>query len=434
MIKLIAGHDYMDLDSLSSVVLASCLYPDFLPLKNRLAHPLASNVCNVYHEHLGLSTLKDIKGRQVEELIIVDTSEKSRVKEIFHALPSKPHKITIIDHHGHASTDIEGAHVISHAYGSNATFFALELKRENRLLSQEIATVGLLGIYADTGSFGHEGVTEGDFEAASYLLSQGAIIPLIKHFLKVPPLNVLEDYLQMSMQRLTRRFILGRQIGFFMLDIPHLPGLATIVDRLFDIASVEVLFACFAFREKNQMLLVARSQTGTVNVANILACYGGGGHVHSASATLKETYNLEILDEILEELRRTMIPALSAKDMMQEEESLIYEDWSLYEASVHLENTRQHSGIVVNRTGLFVSTLDLGQISQARKNGKMQDLVKNHCEKNPIYCDPDALLYEIENIFFMQAVAKIPVVTRGELCGTIPRETYLNFLYKTHAV
>ena len=434
MIKIIAGHDYMDLDSLGSVILAGCLHPDFLCIKNRLAHPLAINVCNAYQEHLDMISIKEIKGREIEELIIVDTREKDRVKEIFHAIGHDVGKITVIDHHINAKMNIDDAQLISHDYGSNTTYFALELKQNKVNISAEIATVGLLGIYSDTGSFGYDSVREADFEAASYLLSQGASIPLVKHFLKVPPLNVLEDCLQLAIKSLSRRVILGHLIGFFLLDIPHIPGLATIVDRIFEIESLEAIFAVFAFKDKKQMLIVARSKPGSIDVNHILAAYGGGGHMHSASATLKGIYDLEMIDELTERLRRVMIPAVCAKDIMRKAECIIEDTWTLYDASIYLENMKSSSAAVVNQAGEFISTLDLSQISQARKHGQMQDLVHQHCGKNPVFCGPGALLHEIENIFFTSTVAKIPVVENGgRLCGVIPRVAYLEFLQKVHS-
>ncbi len=434
MIKIIVGHDGMDLDSLGSVILAGCLYPDFVCIKNRLVHPLAANVCNSYQEHLNLISIKELKGQEIDELLIVDTREKDRVKEIFHAIGHDIGKITVIDHHVNAKLTIEADELISHDYGSNTTYFALELKKKNFSISPEIATIGLLGIYADTGSFSHESVREADFEAASYLLSQGASIALVKHFLKVPPLNVLEDCLQMAIKSLSRRVILGHQIGFFLLDIPHIPGLATIVDRIFEVESLEAIFAIFAFRDKNQMLIIARSKAGSIDVNHILATYGGGGHTHSASATLKATYNLQMIDELTEHLRRVMIPAVCARDIMKKPECIIEDTCSLYDASIYLENMKSVSTSVINQEGKFVGILDLSQISQARKHGKMQDSVRNHCEKDPVFCRPQALLHEIENIFFTSTMAKIPVVDEtGLLCGVIPRVAYLEFLQKIHS-
>ena len=52
-----------------------------------------------------------------------------------------------------------------------------EAMRRGCTLRPEDATIALTGIFADTGNFTHENVTSADFEAAGWLIAQGASLP-----------------------------------------------------------------------------------------------------------------------------------------------------------------------------------------------------------------------------------------------------------------
>ena len=51
--KIIVGHGNMDLDCVASMVLAKYLYPDHVPIRSHLVHPVARKLMNLYEDRLG---------------------------------------------------------------------------------------------------------------------------------------------------------------------------------------------------------------------------------------------------------------------------------------------------------------------------------------------------------------------------------------------
>ncbi|MGL4524366.1 MAG: DHH family phosphoesterase [Spirochaetia bacterium] len=431
MIKIIVGHDYMDLDSLGSVALASLLYPDFIPLRSRVLHPLTRAVYSLYEKQLNFSVIKNIKDRNIDTLLVVDTQQKKRIKELFHAIGKKPQKIIVIDHHIGHECDLNPQKIVIHPYASNTTYLALQVKQKGIEVSAEFATVALLGIYADTGSFKHTNLTSADFEAASFLLLAGAKMSIIKHFLKFPIIHAIDNYLHMALANLKKSIIRGHQMTFFLLDIPYTSGISLITDQIFDIENVSTLFGCYAFEDRNEMLITARSDEGGINVAKVLKIYQGGGHAHSASVTIKNYYNLIFLDELMAHIENETEPGVRAQDIMCDELRVLEQDLSLYEASRYLENHHLDAVTIINTAGNFIGILTLGHISQARKYGRMKESILKHCNISAPFCFLQAPIYELEQIFFSLSLSYLPVLnTKYQPCGMITRHHYLEFFNK----
>ena len=182
--NIIIGHSNMDLDCMGSIVLARYLYPDYIPVRSRLIHPVARNLYNMYQYHLDFISSDELRDVKVEKIVMVDTRSYGRVKEYFEYIGDFDGEIEIYDHHPSDVFDFENAVVHETECGSNTTILGKMLMERGIKIAPEDATIALAGIYADTGSFVHEGVCETDFNVAAYLVSCGASINLVKNFLK----------------------------------------------------------------------------------------------------------------------------------------------------------------------------------------------------------------------------------------------------------
>ncbi|HAE21751.1 MAG TPA: hypothetical protein DCG47_05430, partial [Spirochaetaceae bacterium] len=70
--KIIVGHSNMDLDCIGSIILAKYLFPDHVPVKSYLVHPVARKLMNLYKNRLGFATSADLKGQTIERMVVVD--------------------------------------------------------------------------------------------------------------------------------------------------------------------------------------------------------------------------------------------------------------------------------------------------------------------------------------------------------------------------
>lgn len=113
------------------------------------------------------ATVDDIP--DVELVIVIDTSVWSRT-----ALENIPQPVSIlsIDHHELQPRSIPGYLDID---SPSASIVITDIARElGWKFSPAVATALLLGIYTDTGGFIHRNTTQRAFEAASFLMSEGA--------------------------------------------------------------------------------------------------------------------------------------------------------------------------------------------------------------------------------------------------------------------
>ncbi len=427
--KIIVGHTNMDLDCIGSIVLVKYLYPDYTPVMSRLIHPSAKNLYNLYHYHLDFSTPDDLKGEAVTHAVIVDTRSESRVKEYFELFDSSATEIEIFDHHSGDSCEFKGAVVHEGNYGSNTTMIALELIKKRVSISPKDATIALTGVYADTGNFTHDNVTEDDFRVASYLLKQMADIKLINNFLK----SLREDY-QLSlfhdiMNTLVWQDIKGHQIVFSYYAMEkQAAGLAAVVEEIFNIESPEAIFGVFHFAKPGSTVIIARSNMNSIDLIDILRPFGGGGHPKAASALVKKEEGREVFRKLLEHLTVHLEHAVTAGDIMTKEVVTIKDSWTLREASEFLEEIDLSGAPVLNDKGEMAGMLTLRDIMKGRKNGQMNTPVKAHMKTKLITCCIDHTMREIENLMFINSIGHLPVLDNGKIIGIITRTDLLGFL------
>ncbi|HOT41312.1 MAG TPA: DHH family phosphoesterase, partial [Syntrophorhabdaceae bacterium] len=152
--KVITSHNNADFDSLSSMVATKKLYPDALlvfpgsqekTLRNFLIH----STLYVFD----IEKTKNIDCRSIDTLIIVDTRQKSRIGDFAKILDKKDLKIHIYDHHPDTSDDIKGDVEFIKKTGATATILISMIKDKGISITPEEATVMMLGIYEETGSF-----------------------------------------------------------------------------------------------------------------------------------------------------------------------------------------------------------------------------------------------------------------------------------------
>jgi len=234
--KIILGHTNLDLDCIGSMVLAKYLYPDHHSIGSRFIHPVAKNLYNLYSYHLNFIPSHDLAENSIEHIVIVDTRSKNRVQEYFEKIGEYHGEIEVYDHHPSDGFDIPGATIHESGYGSNTTFFALELLKKNISLGSDDATIALAGIYADTGNFTHDNVTQEDFAAAKYLMDNNASIGMVRKLLG----SLKEDH-QITLFHQLFNDIIYQDIhghlvalGFIELE-KQVPGLAAVVEKIFEV-------------------------------------------------------------------------------------------------------------------------------------------------------------------------------------------------------
>ncbi|MCG8338228.1 MAG: CBS domain-containing protein [Proteobacteria bacterium] len=429
--KVIFGHSNMDLDCFGSIALIKYLYPDYQLVQSNLIHPAARNLYNLYQNRFEFINAKELANQTVEKIIVVDTRSKGRVKEFFKHLDGFDGEIDVFDHHPSGHDDIEGATIHYGHYGSNSTFIGLELMKQGVKVEPEDATIGLTGIYADTGCFQHDNVTSEDLEVASYLLKNGASVTLAKKFLET-----LSDRQQITlfrdvMNRVTHKDINGHSLILAYVELQNqVGGLAEVIEKVFDVEKTEAIFCVFYFTHNNDSLVIARSAKDTIRLDTILQHFGGGGHIRAASALIKNKSGMMVFAELEEYLKKELQPAVKAEQIMITDVSVIRDSMSLKEASMLLEQCNHTGAPVLSQRGELVGFLTLRDIMKGRKNDQMNSSVKGYMSAKVVSATKDVTFREIEELLFKNNIGHLPIVQGKSLLGIITRTDYLQFMSK----
>lgn len=418
----------MDFDCLGSLILVKKLFPSYQLVRSGRITGAARNLFDFYEDFFDFLNPRELSGRQIDRIIIVDTCMAERVAEYFTHIRNSEPEILVFDHHNTEDCDILGARIQGEKTGANTSYLGkLAMERELRL-SPEEATVALTGIYADTGRLIYENVRRDDYEVAAWLLDMGASLKLVKSFLEI----IKEDKQIEVMNRLllaqTSRSIQGHVVltGYLELE-EQVSGLAAVVEKVMDIENPDAYFAVFSIPKNNTLLLIARSQRPAIDLHRILYVYGGGGHQSAASARLRDREGPAFYAEFLAYLENTLTPAVRAKDIMTREVVSIRENGTLLEASRLMEESN-HSGLpVLNGCGEIAGFISLKDIMKGRKAAAMNAPVTAYMAKPVISAGSGVTMREVERLFFKHHIGHLPIIDEGKLAGIISRQDFLQY-------
>lgn len=423
--KIIVGHSNMDLDCIASMVLARKLFPDHVPVRSRRIHPVAEPLYRLYSDDFGFVPLGDVKGQELDELVVVDTRSYGRVKEFLEAFPGFSGRVRIFDHHPADSNDFPGAEIHECEYGANATLLGRLVMEQGIELDAAEATVALTGIFADTGNFTHENVTPEDFAVASFLLSRGANLKLVRQFLKTitarHQLTVFHDVIN----RLAYRTVHGHFFLFARLFLEEQTGgLAAVVEKVFDVEGGDALFCFFTFEKSGQTLIIARSADDGVEVNYLLRDFGGGGHRKAASALLKNADPERVYTELLGHLESQVVRALRAADLMTTDVKTVDVHLPADDADRYFDEIG-HGAAPVTEGTRVVGLVTRRQLRKAQDAGQGHAPVKACMLTSYESVTPETSLHRIEELLFKDNIGHLPVMDGEDLKGIVTRADYL---------
>ena len=426
--NIIIGHTNMDLDSIGSLVLARYMYRDHVPVRSHLIQPVARHLYNLYEHHLKFASARDLQEAQVEQIVVVDTRTRSRIREYLEYLPDFSGALVVYDHHPGNSSDLENAVIHDGDCGANTSLLGLELIKRDIRVSPEDATLALIGIYADTGRFTYTSVRSVDFEVAAYLLDRGASLEVLERFLRSMRDERQLNQFHRMLNSLVHRDIKGHAVLFCYLQLEkQVQGLAAVAEKVFEVENADALFAIFGFEKQNRSLIVARSRKQNIDMNRLLEPFGGGGHPQAASAVLRDQCGEYVLGTLEAYLDEVLAPAVTADGIMCREVQVIDKDWRLVEASMFLERVNHTSAPVVDREGRPVGYMTLRDIMKGRKANQMHAPVRAYMARKLIACRRDTTVREIERLMFKHNIGHVPVTGSDGLEGIVSRTDLLRF-------
>lgn len=428
MKTLITAHENADFDAYAAMLAARRLYwPALLLFPGTQERGLQKIHSSIDRQAYDFVEPDEIKPDEIGRLVIVDTRQTCRLKHVSHLLERKDLHIEIWDHHPDTSDDLKNADAvhISSAGAITTTLVGELQKRKIKLLPEEATLLGL-GIYGDTGSFTYSSTTNDDFQSAAWLLGQGMdvnkISDLAAHELTsqhIRTLNTLLESAQTYMINNTPVVLAEVSLDHYLGDFAYL------AHRMMEMEKFPVLFAIGIMGDRIQV--VARSRKEEINVGDVCARLGGGGHVYAASACIRSKMITEVRETILRSLYDSAGPEKTAREYMSTPAIGVEETATIRDA----DELMLHFGLKAvpvfhSGTRRCAGLLDAQTAARANAHGLGREAVLEYMQRRILTLPPDANIRELSEIIVGQRQRLTPIVEGGQVVGVVTRTDLIN--------
>jgi tRNA nucleotidyltransferase (CCA-adding enzyme) len=424
--EVITTHTNADFDTLASMVAAKKLYPNgHLVFPGSLEKGLR-DAMETLELPFPIERVKDIDLERITRLILVDIRQASRIGPFSKIIGRKDLDIHIYDHHPQEKRAISGSVDVYEEYGSTTTILTLLLKKKGIKLTPQEATILMTGIYEDTGMLTYPATTQKDYEAASYLLSNGADLKKVSDLLKKEMTPDEVSALNALLQDETTYTVGGIDIVIATVSVDKYKGdVAMLAHRLRDIEGMRCLFVLATLGDR--VHVVARSAIPEVHAGNVAKILGGGGHPQAASATLKNMTIIQARERVLAALKQTVLPKRTAIDIMTAPTISTLPETPIKEAQKVLRRY-DINAIPVVKDGAVQGVITRQTMSKAVYHGLGKIPVKDYMSTEVECVSTTTSIDEIREKTVVHGQRLLPVLKDGLIAGVITRTDLLKLL------
>ena len=421
--RIILTHEQADFDALASLLGAYLLDENAIPVLPRRMNRNVQAFLTLYGADLPFTDPRDLPSSDpVEEVILVDTQSMVTIKGM-----SKVTRVHVVDHHPLREDISPDWSITVAATGANTTLFIESLREREGVLSTIQATLLLIGIYEDTGSLMYTRTTARDLRAASFLLEQGASLQIAADFLNLPlskSQQVLYDSLRAGAEVLdihghTVVVATGEALGTE-------EELSTLAHKLRDLLDPDALFLLVTTRGGVQ--LIARSTSDNIDVGEIAAYFGGGGHDRAAASLIKDRDLQGVHDELVGLLPDRIRPAIIVAQIMSPGPQLLAPGTPVGEAALRMQRYG-YEGYPVVREGRVIGLLTRRAVDRALSH-KLHLTAASLMEAGEFTVQPEDSIESLQRLMTESGWGQIPVVRPedGSIIGIVTRTDLLKTL------
>lgn len=427
MSTLITAHANADFDAFAAMLAARRLHDDnVLLFPGTQEKSLQKVYNNLDRQHYNFMEAAEIPWAEIDRLVLVDTRQKGRLRHIAPLLEREGLEIEIWDHHPDSGDDVQSPKTVVASVGASTSLLCAELEKRGIVLTGEEATFLGLGIYADTGSFTYSSTTRDDFLAAAWLLGQG---------MDVNEINEMASHQLTGMHIQALNSLMESARTYVINDVPvvlaetsldnYLGDFAYLAHQLMEMEKFTVLFTIGRMGDRIQV--VARSRNDAVNVGDVCAKLGGGGHSYAASASVRGKMITEVRDIIVNSLEQQGQPVKTAREYMSAPAIGVESEATIREA----DELMLHFGlkaIPVFKPGTRVccGLLDAQTAARANAHGLGREIVAEYMKRRVETLSPRAGIRDLARVIVAGRQRLVPIVEKGAVSGVVTRTDLIN--------
>ncbi|HID33910.1 MAG TPA: CBS domain-containing protein [Anaerolineae bacterium] len=427
--EVILTHEHADFDALASLLAASKLHPEAIPVLPRQLNRNLRDFLTLYRSALPFRTVQELPRGKIAEAIFVDAQSAQLVRGMTQQTP-----VRIIDHHPCRESLPPHYHCWYEPVGATTTILVEQIMGRGIQLSPVEATLLMLGIYEDTGSLSYVSTTSRDMRCAAWLLDQGARLDTVREFLHHP--------LSPAQQRLLDRLYESAEIheikGFTVIITSArieepVEEISALAHKLRDFYDPDALFLLVDLKEHVQV--VARSTTNNIHVGRIAEKLGGGGHARAAAALVRDMPLATIKTRLLALLQTMIQPQVRVREIMSWGVNTVRRDATVAEVSDRMAK-RGHEGFpVVDEEGRLVGLVTRRIIDMAIRHGMHRQPVSKVMRVGAVTVGLDDPVQLVQKKMIDSGWGQIPVVDEdGNMVGIVTRTDLLKLWGEEEAV
>ncbi len=425
--EIITTHKNTDFDALASVIAASLLYPDAVPVLPKTLNPNVKAFLSIHKDLFKTSGPKEIDMEKVTRLIIVDTDRWNRLDRLGKLKKKSGLEILLWDHH--AGGDVDATWKCQEAAGATITLLMRRIKKENTVLTPMHATLFLAGLYEDTGGLSFPSTTAEDAYAAAFLLENKADLKILNTFLGPVYSEKQKDVLFEMLKTATRLQVNGYHISCNIIEIEgHVHNLSVVVHRYREIVNVDAAFGIFLDKSRNVCMVIGRSSTDALNVGSIMRGMGGGGHPGAGSALIKSVNPQIVKEMIIELVQGNQYSSVRVSDLMSFPVATVSADTSM-EDLASLLREKGCTGVPVVDDGQPVGIISRRDFRRLRNESQLKKPVKAFMTRELIIVGPGSSPIEAARLMVKHDIGRLPVVEQGKIIGIITRSDTMVYFY-----
>ncbi len=428
MKQIITTHKNTDFDALASLVAASLLYPEAVPILPRQINPNVKSFLSIHKDFFEFQRVEQVDFRDTERLIVVDTNSWCRLDR-FDALREKNDlAVELWDHHP-GESDLSPVFTCHEPMGANITLMVRALK-ENRIQFTPIqATLFLAGLYEDTGNLTFTSICPEDAYAAAHLLDRKADVAMVNRFLSPGYGQKQKDVLFELLKSVERKKINGHRVGIGKLSVKgHIGNLALVVRMYMDITNVDAAFGLFESQGQGKCMVIGRSRQDGLNIGAIMRSIGGGGHKSAGSAMLKGVNPDTVEEMIVHLIEGNQQASVQISDLMSFPVITVDVDTPM-SAVAKILRDKGCSGLPVvkeNRLAGIISRRDFKRLKNERQ---LKSPAKAFMSTSVETISPGSSPLEAAHIMVKHDIGRLPVVEGDQIIGIITRSDTMLYFY-----
>jgi tRNA nucleotidyltransferase (CCA-adding enzyme) len=428
---LVVSHDHSDFDALASQIAVTKLFPGaqivITGSVGREVHPYLA----LHRDRFEFAAPDAVDWKAAKHIVLVDVRSESRLTHVnshIRLARAAGARLIVFDHHGSRDDDLRGDVEVIEPLGSTTTILIERIADERIAIDPVEATLCALGIHTDTGSLTFANSTARDARALAWLMSRGAMLTVVNRYLHAPFSVRQRETIVRVLEVAEEHDFGGLRVGIALVETPRkLNGLDDVTSRALDTLGYHALFGVYSYTP-GRIALIARARTRHVDVGELLARFGGGGHAGAASAIVRGESSDAVRQRLLAELRQHPPRAETVSDIMSSPVHSVAPELTIDELEGRLHEWGYTGVCVVGDDGLR-GVISKRDVQRARAAGHAHLPVAGYMAHKLTTCAPNTPLDTALELAEQADVGRLPVLRDGCLVGIVSRSDLLRSLY-----